>query len=269
MLSSNRQYFVTGSQASRVMAGYEEELVKPLHPDFESSHLIVKAVSDFYEEHNKCPLVRDIVNAGFKASSPEVKECFAYVKSLKPIFTDGMLSYAREIAKHQLVTEPEETFRGYDMERGNEQEHLAVEAFEKVSGLSFDFTGDEQEFLNLDYLGLTPDGAHYDDLFMIDQGLEVKCPKQDIHMKNLHLLKTQDDLLREYPAYYWQCMTGLAVTTAHTWNFATYNGTFKEGYQVVHLEVKPVQKHIDILLKRSQAVIEKSREILKEVTGEA
>ena len=271
MLSEDRQYYVTGSQAHRVMAEHEKELSAGdfTLSDFPEREQLISFVGDFYKSKGSCPLVRDAKAAEIVVSGAQIKEVYAYLESLKPVFTKGMESYAREIVKHQLVSEREENYSGRDTERGNEQEHLAVAALESKLGYEFDFTGDEQEFFHLDYLGLTPDGAHYDDTFMVDQGLEVKCPKQDIHMKNLCTLKNQDDLLAEYPEYYWQCMTGLAVTTASVWHFGTFNKDYKTergDFRLVHIPIYPVKSHIDLLLKRSEAVVKRSKQILEEIT---
>ncbi len=253
MLNPDRKKFVTASQAHRVMAKFEGELAgrlleKPTFPDYDK---LVLAMRDF----DKAPLVRELKNIGITATGKEIEQTRKYIKAQVPVFSEGMESVAIEMSMSQFVEIDEDEYLSEDMRRGNDQEAAAVAALSRHIGVEFTSTGEDQQFLSIDNIGVTPDGVEYDG-FNIKSCAEVKAPKAETHMKYLYRLTTQESLLKYVPEYYWQCQTGLAVTGADVYHFAAYNARFKGKYQLVYIPVVPVQEHIDILKERAERVVD-------------
>lgn len=278
MLSDDRQNYVTASQAHRVMGGFEKELVKktplkkPLILGISTKVLNSKKFHEWLSKQAKKPLVGECKTAGFKVMGKDIDECWNYLESIKPtpkIFTIGMETYALELSKIPFVESViTNDFKSSDMERGNEQEYLAIAALEKHLNIKFDHTNEDQEFFKNTIMGCTPDGVNYNEIFMPEIGGEVKCPNQDIHQFNLLHMKCQDDLLKHYPVYYWQTQVGLEVTGAKCWYWASFNESFKEGYQLVVVKITPNKDHIDLLNKRVKRVIDRAEEIKLSINPE-
>jgi hypothetical protein len=258
-LSEERKFMVTGSNAFRVMAGFESELNKYEFEPFDNWELVTTMVGDgitdikTLKEH-----VKDI-------TAEKRDRVLKLIRSNKPFeLSKGMETYAMEIAKASFVIEEEgDGYKSKAMEDGNINEIDAVIAAEKHLGVEFEFTLDEQEFFKIHNIGLTPDGMLLNELFMPKEGLEVKYPTQDIQFFNAVYIKSQDDLLEHYPNYYWQCMTGLAVTKADKWHWLSHNPGLDERVNLTYIQVDPVKDHIDILLKRSGMVMDRVEEIVR------
>jgi len=256
-LSEERKFMVTGSNAFRVMAGFESELNKYEFEPFDNWELIETIVGDgvtdikTLKEH-----VKDI-------TAEKRDRVLKLIRSNKPFeLTTGMETYAMEIAKAHFVEESEEGYQSDSMRNGVINEIDAVVAAEKYLGVEFEFTLDDQQFFKSENIGLTPDGILSNELLLPKEGLEVKNPIQKTHFFNILNIKTQEDLLKHYPEYYWQDMTGLAVTGADKWHWFSHNESFIEELRLVYVEVTPVKEHIDILRKRSKLVMDRVGEIV-------
>jgi hypothetical protein len=260
-LSNERDYIVTGSNAFRVMAGAEQELqlqdykFEPFEGWEKVKEMIDHGITDI--KTLKCHV---------KGVTAERRDkVIEFLKRNKPFeITKGMESYAMDIARAYFIDEKEETYQSEAMKNGSLNEINAVIAAEEYLGVDFEATLDDQQFFRLENIGLTPDGILFDDLLLPKEGLEVKNPTQKVHFFNLYKIKTQDDLLKHYPEYYWQCMAGLLVTGAKKWHWFSHNETFGP-YKLVHVEVLPIQKRMDLLLKRSELVVKRSKEIVEEL----
>ena len=96
-------------------------------------------------------------------------------------------AYALKLASEMLATEQEETFTNKDMERGNELEPEAREAYQESCFCEVEEVG----FMSCENWGYSPDG-------LVDKEgiIEIKCPKQTTHTKYLY----EDRLPIEYKA---------------------------------------------------------------------
>jgi len=259
-LSKERNYIVTGSNAHRIMGGVESQLKEYFFSEFDQWQTAYMLINDGITD------IRTLKKHIKDITAEKRDRVLKLIKSEKPFeMTKGMFSYAVEIAMAYFVTEKESGYQSRAMQNGVLNEIDAVMAAEKYLGVEFDLTVDEQEFFKKDNIGLTPDGILFNELLLPSEGLEVKSPTQEIHFFNIKNVKTQKDLLNYYPEYYWQCMTGIAVTGTNKWHWASYNESFFDGYQLAYVEVFPVKDHVNLLLERAEMVVKKSLEIVEEI----
>jgi len=253
MLNPDRKDYVTASQSHRVMSGFETELagksaVKPEYEDVDKVLSVIKETGK--------PKVGELKALGITASGAEIEAAYKYHRSQIKVFSDGMWSVAREIAMSKFIDHRDEHIKTQDMERGNIQEGEAVAYLEGLTGVKFSNTEDQQSFMTRNSLGVTPDGLQMDG-FNVVSCAEVKNPKDTTHMKYLHLIHNQDDLLEVVPEYYWQCQTGLYVTECEKYHWLSYHKEFTKmgDYRGVYVCVEPVQEDIDMLVERSERVL--------------
>ena len=258
MLDENRKHYVTASQAHRIMAGFESELIDIPKPHFEESDLVLCHLHDCTNK----PKVGELKSAGLMATGAQISSCWEYHKSLTPVFTTGMESVAREIAMAQFLDERDEQYQSEDMERGNIQEREAIIALSEHLGVEFFDTEDDQTFFTKGSLGVTPDGVQYDSDFNVEACGEVKNPKDTSHMYYLLMINSQDDLLRLKPEYYWQAQAGLAVTGAKSYHWASYHNGFRMPYRLVYVHITPNLEHIRALEIRAARVAARVPEIV-------
>ena len=175
-----------------------------------------------------------------------------------------METAALNIAMSEFLQERDEGYKSKDMERGNLQEGEAIKALSNHTGISFDNIEDDQVFLTKGVLGATPDGLQYDG-FDIKSCAEVKNPKDTTHMRYLSGIRTQDDLLKICPDYYWQAQCGLAVTNAETYHWASYHNGYIDSCKLVYVAVKPNMKHISMLKIRAERIMLRVPEIIESI----
>jgi len=259
-LSKERNYLVTGSNAHRIMGGFESQLEDYVFNEFDQWQTAYMLINDRITD------IRALKKHIKDITAEKRDRVLKLIESEKPFeMTKGMFSYAIEIAMAYFVTEKESGYQNEAMENGVLNEIDAVLAAQKYLGVEFDLTLDDQEFFKKENIGLTPDGILFNHLLLPSEGLEVKSPTQKVHFFNIKNVKTQKDLLNYYPEYYWQCMTGIAVTGANKWHWASYNESFFDGYQLAYVEVFPVKDHVNLLLERAEMVVKKSLEIVEEI----
>lgn len=258
MLNDDRKHFVTASQAYRVMAGFEKELSgenaeKPSFYGFDT-------VSQLISDRGKKPRVGDFKEKGLTVTGSDIDAAWKYLKSREKQFTDGMFSVALELAMAEFIEHRDEGIKTLDMERGNIQEFEAILALEFITGIEFANIGENQSFLSQGCIGVTPDGIEYNG-FNINSCAEVKNPKDTTHMRYLVTINSQDDMLKNKPEYYWQAQAGLYVTDAHTYHWMSYHNQFADGLKSKYIAITPVADHIEILVERSERVVEKAKHI--------
>lgn len=165
------------------------------------------------------------------------KELAALEKSLEKMlnndFSQAALSYLDKIIsqrRRNFNPERPDDFFGNSFTRwGNTQEQKAIDAYEELTGLKLDKTGDKQEFVRLGYVesvgfdfsewfGCTPDSATIEHEWFSEIGFtglipkengkliprEFKNPASGVVFDRYRKLKTPNDLKKENPLYYWQ-----------------------------------------------------------------
>ena len=138
----------------------------------------------------------------------------------------GGETYCFQLVAQLLKKHFEPTYVSAAMRKGIDREPLAKEQYEQEKltsvnevGFVVYYTEDENlKHLN-GFIGVSPDG-----LIGLDGGLEIKCPEEDQHTKNLSNHK--EDLM-----YIDQIQTCLFVTRRKCWDLMTYNPDFKEGFK--------------------------------------
>lgn len=115
----------------------------------------------------------------------------------------------------------------YPLVYGKETEPEAVDFFVERTGLECTEVGFQPWS---DHAGGSPDR-----LIGTDAGLEVKCPISDVQVDYL-MLTDHWDLKRDYPEYYWQCVSLMLFTNRKTWHFCTYDPRMKDDrHKLTHL----------------------------------
>jgi len=158
-------------------------------------------------------------------------------------------SYAFQLAS-ELVTEmQEEAYKDANMQRGNDLEPEAREAYEQ-STLSL---VDEVGFIKCDYYGYSPDG-------LVDEDglIEIKCPKQNTHMKYLY----NNKLPTEYKA---QVQGGLLVTNRKWCDFISYHPSFEHNKRMLIIRVFRDEEYIECLRNGLEKLNKKKILILGEI----
>lgn len=118
--------------------------------------------------------------------------------------------YALELASDMLIIEPEQGYKSTDMERGNELEEEARDAYqEQTLNLV-----EEVAFITCGDYGYSPDG-------LIDEDglIEIKCPNKITHTQYLR----DNKVPTEYIA---QCQGGLMVSGRKWIDFISYHPNF-------------------------------------------
>lgn len=161
--------------------------------------------------------------------------------------------YALELATQCLLTEPEPSYKNEAMQRGNDLEPIARQAYAEqtlqfVEEITM-FKSDCNDF------GYSPDGLIGDDGL-----LEIKCPLATTHAKYL--------LDNKMPTDYWQQVQGGLWVSGRKWcDFVSFHPNFKEK-QLFIIRVERDEKYIGELTKLAQKTITMRNEILKQIRGE-
>lgn len=182
----------------------------------------------------------------------------------------GAETYAMEKAAEHLTNSCDFNtgWQSEDMARGNEMEPKAVERFVKETGISVDWFGENQSFIEyrgdnkilLQNVGGTPDGS-------IDQevGLEIKCPKSKTHLSYIMNLNAET-FKKEVTNYYWQVQGYMMLTGKAAWFFVSYDDRFVDpSKQVLILRIDRNETDIQKLLARLEKAVLRKNEILKQI----
>lgn len=104
-----------------------------------------------------------------------------------------------------------------------------------------------------EWVGCSPDG-----LIGYDEGLEIKCPNSDTHLRYLN---RPEDLLDDYR---YQCVGGLLCTGRKRWHLYSYDPRFEsERMRSVHVIIDRSEPEICLLENRLLEAIDKVEELLK------
>lgn len=103
-----------------------------------------------------------------------------------------------------------------------------------------------------EWVGCSPDGLIGD-----DEGLEIKCPNSDTHLRYLN---RPEDLLDDYR---YQCVGGLLCTGRKRWHLYSYDPRFEsERMRSVHVIIERSEPEICLLGNRLNEAIDKVEEII-------
>lgn len=103
-----------------------------------------------------------------------------------------------------------------------------------------------------EWVGCSPDGLIGD-----DEGLEIKCPNSDTHLRYLN---RPEDLLDDYR---YQCVGGLLCTGRKRWHLYSYDPRFEsERMRSVHVIIERSEPEICLLENRLLEAIDKVEEII-------
>ena len=161
--------------------------------------------------------------------------------------------HALDLAGETLLDEPEDSYKSADMERGNELEPLAREAYEEYNFCTVTEVG-----LMLSDCG---DWGYSSDGLVGEEGLiEIKCPKAKNHAKYLAGGKCPT-------AYIAQVQGGLMISDRKWCDFVSYHPDFKEGQQLFVCRVFRDEDFIIKLETNIKITIAKRDEILKNINN--
>ena len=168
---------------------------------------------------------------------------------------DG-IKYVRLKVWEVLTGRPKPPAYAYPLVYGKEQEPFAVEYFENLTGLKCESVGFQPWS---DHAGGSPDR-----LIGENEGLEVKCPLSDEQIDYL-MLTDRFDLKRNYPEYYWQCVSLMLFTNRKIWHFCTYDPRMqKEEHKLTHLILRweEVEEDIELIPKAIEGAVKEKLKIL-------
>jgi len=182
-------------------------------------------------------------------------------------FSQAAKSYLDEIvSQRRRMFNPERprAFKGnVSTEWGNNKELESIAAYEALTGLKLDKTGDNQEFIRLGYVasvdfdfsewfGCTPDsvtreGWRGNDHIPLPNYVprEFKNPASGVVFDRYRELKTPLDLKKENSLYYWQCIAQMACLDAPYMQWIAYDCDIKSD--------NPADKFIVIDFERDLA----------------
>lgn len=167
------------------------------------------------------------------------------------------IRYIRQKVWETLTGEPMQSGYAFPMVYGKEQEKFAVLEFEERFKMETREVGFQ---MFSDHAGGSPDRLIGD-----DQGLEVKCPSSDEQIDYL-LLTDHWDLKRNYPDYYWQCVSLMLFTNRKLWHFCTYDPRMKDPKHVlthITIEWKDVEEDLDLVVISLEGAVKEKLSLIK------
>ncbi len=167
--------------------------------------------------------------------------------------------------KTYIYSKVAETLTGHAAEQvnsaptrwGEEMEPFAAEFFKEKTGLDYDIIS----FVPFgDHAGGSPDRI----IKGTKEILELKCPFNSANQVNYLMLTDQWDLKREYPEYYWQCMSNILFFDSPLCHFATYDHRMQDDKdKMFYLPIKPIEEDINRIILKLEAAIKEKLAILK------
>tara|TARA_R110000868_G_C10948000_1_gene767581 strand:- start:3176 stop:3790 length:615 start_codon:yes stop_codon:yes gene_type:complete len=178
--------------------------------------------------------------------------CFSKIITSTGTQSQQFQAYAHLLASEVLTGKPEETFKSYAMELGNENEFFARNLYQEQT-LS---VVQEVGFIDCGEYGCSPDGL------VGDKGLiEIKCPLAATHTK--YLFKNQ------LPSEYFHQVQGALYCTGREWcDFVSYNPNFNDDLQLLIVRVERDEKFITALSEGIERITEVKQSILKKVLND-
>jgi len=168
------------------------------------------------------------------------------------------ITYIRKKVWETLAGVPLPESYAFPMVRGKQLEPVAVVEVEKM--------------LNVETIesGFQPFGDHAggspDRLIGNNEGLEIKCPSSDEQVDYL-MLTDHHDLKRNYPEYYWQCVSLMLFTGRNIWHFCTFDPRMPEKLQLTHILIEwtKVEEDIDQIIKALEGAVKEKLEMIQRI----
>ncbi len=158
-------------------------------------------------------------------------------------------AYAIKLASEVLTVEQEKTYTNKDMERGNELESEARQAYQEYAFCEVKEVG----FMIDNGFGYSPDGLVGDDGL-----IEIKCPNQTTHTQYLF----EDRLPTAYKA---QCQGGLWVSGRKYLDFISWNPDFRDDKKFFIKRIERDEEFIKKLEISVKKVIEIKNNFLTKI----
>jgi hypothetical protein len=128
----------------------------------------------------------------------------------------GAVTYAEQIARDIIGVQSEPEYKGYDIERGIENEWLALEAYKERELVQIH--GEQQWITHPDYsfYGGTPDGR-----IGTIGGVDAKCPNNSNHYKNIRHDAQKSEYIVQVSSY-------MDIARTEWWDIASFNENFPQ-----------------------------------------
>jgi putative phage-type endonuclease len=170
----------------------------------------------------------------------------------KPLdsWTDAQMKIVYRVAAERMTEPMQDASRvSASMQWGIETEDEARAAYEMETGQEVKQVG----FFELDeWVGCSPDG-----LIGKKEGLEIKCPNSETHMRYM----TEGNISEDY---WFQIQGSLWITGREIWRCVSFDPRFKEEYQLHICNCFRYEQDIDRLKTRLEDAIAKAQHILGE-----
>ena len=247
----------TASENHRLMAGWDKPPAPKIEemPDLQGLYDVILPRYEAGERKFPVTPIKQI-HPELEPNQKKIEAVIAAIKGDEP--PAGLVTYAEEKALEELFdNDPSLNFETAHTRNGNEREVPCVELLSDERNLLFVKTGEDQQHIQVDGVGATPDGIVLDDSGLIETGCEVKC-KSSISHARLFLLNNAKDLKEHAFEHFVQVQTQMLVTGADVWYFAIYNPFAKHSW----LQFKSIKIHRD---DSFLAVLHKRLEMAKEI----
>lgn len=176
--------------------------------------------------------------------------------------SSGGKTYISQKVAEILTGRPKAASYAYPLVYGKETEPEAVAFFENKFGVEcvevgFQTWGEHS-------------GGSPDRLIGEFEGLEVKCPFQSENQIDYLMLNDRFDLKRNYPQYYWQCVSLLMFTNRNKWHFCTFDPRMiDDRHKLTHIEIlaSHVQDDMDLINQAIAGAVKEKLSLLKLLTS--
>jgi len=252
-LTIKRKGLFTASENHKLMAGWD--IPEPSR-DVESFDELYPIMREMYDNGERSFLVgkmKKLTDA--KVSGEIINAVKAVITYEKP--STGLVSYAEQkAAEPYQVRSESNNFSTPHTVNGNEREDECVSRLEEKLGIEIHRKGDDQVHIVSGNIGATPDGIIFNELDLVESGIEAKCKSLEVHAQLL-LINNNIDLLDYSLEHYAQVQTGMHVTDCDHWHFAIYNPDWIcDEMQFKSIVIDRDDRFIDALLKRAEIAAE-------------
>ena len=196
--------------------------------------------------------IGDLMTSGRKKDEVFGQTALSYIYSiaserdlLKAYLEDD---YLWEVYQEQV------SFSNKYTEFGHEQEPIAIEMYEKVTGRQCEET-ERVAHPTINHYAASPDRFAYDGKDRIV--VEVKCPTPKVYMKYRHEIKDNETLKSVEPRYFYQVQAELHVSGCTEADFVCFCPFLNHPLHIVRITAdEQVQKEIEHRINEAEKIIE-------------